>query len=475
MRVHPGELTGPGAAQPACQTLVGGLGLPGLRDLDFGRQVVRYLEHLEWPGGVVVEDLSCAAHLVLHRVQELRPAKVVLGGAAVRGAPPGSVRRYRLDLAPPPPDAVHEGLSASVNGMADLDHTLAVVRHWGGFPSDTVVVEVEPSDCSFGPGFSEELGDSIEQVLAMVREEVGGEGGEVGTQSEVSVDDLLAPGRRTPEPPGPGPEPASPELEHMVEHARLHERLRLIEPYGRAPLAVRAGERCMLRFEARSRPYGVGLGTGGDWYDIVPKPDGTVAVVLGDATGRGAEAAAIMSELRAAARAYAVLDDDTPSRLVERLDGLVAATGIGAGSTLAYLHVEPRSGRVRMSSAGQCSPLVSTGTGSASFVAPAASPALGPAGARRQELEFVLAPRSTLLLFTAGLVRAGRRSMAEGLEYARCAAARGPRPLDALCDHVFDACLGRSRREDDALVVALRLDPDAVPAPSPVSRPTTTS
>ncbi len=66
--------------------------------------------------------------------------------------------------------------------------------------------------------------------------------------------------------------------------------------------------------------------------------------------------------------------------------------------------------------------------------------------------------------------------MAEGLEYARCAAARGSRPLDALCDHVFDACLGRSRREDDALVLALRLDPDAVPAPpSPVPRPTTTS
>ncbi len=475
MRVHPGELSGEPGPQSACRVLVGGLGMPGLRDLDFGRQVVRYLEHLAWPGGIVVKDLSCAAHLVLHRVQELRPAKVVLIGAVARGERAGSVRRYRLDLAPPPPEVVHEGLSASVNGMADLDHTLAVVRHWGGFPSDTVVVEVEPADCSFGPGFSEEVGDAIEQLLAMVREEVGNEGDELRTESEVSVDQLLAPGRRVPEPSPPASEPASPELEAMVEHARLHERLRLVEPYRTAPLAVRTGERCALSFHARSRPYGVGLGTGGDWYDVVPKPDGTVAVVLGDAAGRGAEAAAIMSELRAAARAYAVLDDDSPGRLMDRLDGFVGATGIGEGSTLAYLHLEPRSGRVRMSSAGQCPPLVATGSGSASYVGPAGSPAVGTAGAARQELEFVLARGSTLFLFTAGLVRAGRRSMAEGLEYARCAAARGPRALDAICDHVFDACLGHSRREDDALVVALRLDPGPVPAPSSASSPSTSS
>ncbi len=473
MRVHPGELSGEPGPQPACRALVGGLGMPGLRDLDFGRQVVRYLKDLEWPDGVVVEELSCAAHLALHEVQELRPAKVVLVGTAARGVqPPGSVRRYRLDGAPPPPEAVHEGLSASVTGMADLDHTLDVVRHWGGFPSDTVVIEVEPADCSFGPGFSEEVGDSIEQVLAVVRDELGCD--DLGTEKVVALDEPVPTSPASP-PPGLAPQPISPELEQMSEHARLHEQLRTTEPHRRAPLAVRAGERCALSFEARSRPYGVGLDTGGDWYDIVPKRDGTVAVVIGDAAGRGTEAAAVMSELRAAVRAYALLDDDSPGRLMERLYGFVGVTGIGQGSALVYLHLEPESGHVRMSSAGQCPPLVSTGTGSASFVDLAGSPVLGATGAARQEIKFVMAPRSTLFLFTAGLVRAGRRTMAEGLEYARCAAARGPRALDAICDHVFDACLGRSRREDDALVLALRLDPGPVPAPSSVSCPTTTS
>lgn len=479
MRVHHGGLSTPGA-RPVCQALVGGLGLPGLRDLDFGRQVVRYLEPLEWPEGVVVEDLSYAAHLVLDRVQELRPTKVVMVGVAARGMRPGSLRRYRLDLDPPSPQDVHDGLSAAVGGMTDLDHTLAVIRHWGGFPADTIVIEVEPVDCSFGPGFSDELGDCIEPILAMVREELRWSGGDLDTEPEALVDEFAAAVRpdaaeaQAPAAVG-GPEAISPELEQMAEHARLHERTRLTEPYRRSPVISRVATRSPVSFEARARPYGVGLGTGGDWYDIIPKPDGSVGVVLGDAAGRGAEAAATMSELRAAVRAYAVLDDDTPGRLMDRVDGLMRTTGIGEGSALAYLHLEPGSGRVRMSSAGQCPPLVATDAGTASFVGPGRSPLVGSADGSRAELQFVLAPGSTLFLFTAGLVQAGRRSMAEGLEYARCAAARGPRPLDAACDHVFQACLGRSGRDDDVLVVALRLDPNPTPAGSPLPIPTITS
>ncbi|MBW3574801.1 MAG: hydrogenase maturation protease [Actinobacteria bacterium] len=460
MRVHPGQLTaGPGAAQPACHTLVGGLGTPGLRDLDFGRQVVHYLENLEWPKGVVVEDLSYAAHLVLDRVQELRPAKVVLIGVAARGGSPGSLRRYRIDLTPPPPAQVHQGLSAAGGGTADLDHTLAVVRHWGAFPSDTTIVEVEPADCSFGPGFSEELGECIESIVDLVREEVGGV--DEVLDEALPVGALVA-GLPTDHPTaGSRLDDVSPELEQMVEHARLHERLRQGEPHRGESVLGRTGERVPLSVEARSRPYGVGLGTGGDWYDIIPRADGSVGVVVGDAPGRGTEAAAIMSELRAAVRAYAVLDDDRPGRLVERLDRFVSATSIGQGSALAYLHLEPASGRGWMSSAGECPSVMSTGGGHARLIGPGASPLLGATRGDRPELELDVSPEATLFLFTAGAARAGGRSLGEGVEYLRCAAARGPRPLGAMCDHVFSACVGRSRRNDDALVVALRLDPDA--------------
>lgn len=159
---------------PVACILVGGIGLPWLRDLDFGTQFVRRVEGSGWPANVVVEDLSYAAHRVLHRLQEIAPTKVVLVGAMPRDVdPPGTIRRYQLDLTPPPDDEVHERLGEAVGGIIDLDHTLAVVRYWGGFPADTVVVEVEPGDQAFGLGFSDEVERAVEPVLAMVREAVG--------------------------------------------------------------------------------------------------------------------------------------------------------------------------------------------------------------------------------------------------------------------------------------------------------------
>ena len=166
----------------AAPVLVGGIGLPWLRDLDFGTQFIRRIEHLDWPEGVVVEDLSYAAHRVLHRLQELVPGKVVLVGAMPREVDaPGTVRRYPLDLTPPPDDEVQERLGEAAGGIIDLDHTLAVCRYWKAFPEDTVVIEVEPADRAFGLGFSEEVEASVDPILAMVREEVGFTTEEVST------------------------------------------------------------------------------------------------------------------------------------------------------------------------------------------------------------------------------------------------------------------------------------------------------
>lgn len=166
----------PPATYPVSRTtkvLIGGVGLPWLRDLDFGTQFVRRIEGMTWPSGVVIEDLSYAAHRVLHRLQELLPEKVILVGAMPReDVPPGTLRRYKLDLTPPPPEEVHERLGEAVGGIIDLDHTLAVVRHWKGFPDDTVVIEVEPADRAFGLGFSAEIEGVVDQVLDMVRIEV---------------------------------------------------------------------------------------------------------------------------------------------------------------------------------------------------------------------------------------------------------------------------------------------------------------
>ncbi len=155
--------------------VVGGIGLPWLRDLDFGTQFLRRIEGEEWPKGVYVEDMSYAGHRVLDRLKELRPHKVILVGAMPRDVDPaGTIRRYQLDPDPPaePPAELQERLAEAASGIIDLDHTLAIVRWGKGFPADTVVIEVEPGDRSFGLGFSDEVEATVDEVLALIREEV---------------------------------------------------------------------------------------------------------------------------------------------------------------------------------------------------------------------------------------------------------------------------------------------------------------
>ena len=67
--------------------------------------------------------------------------------------------------------------------------------------------------------------------------------------------------------------------------------------------------------------HGQGIQTqvGGDWYDIIPLSAGRVGIVIGDVEGRGARAAAIMGQLRAALRAFAQ-DDKPPAEILRKLD-----------------------------------------------------------------------------------------------------------------------------------------------------------
>jgi hydrogenase maturation protease len=153
--------------------LVGGIGLPWLRDLDYGTQWIHRQLERTWPDGVALEDLSYGAHRVLHTIQDLQPTRIVLVCCMPRQIDsPGTIRRYRLDLTAPPADEVADRLSEAVMGIVDLDHTLAVVRHFGGFPTDTVVVEVEPEDCQFGLGFSDTVEATVDLVADIVRREV---------------------------------------------------------------------------------------------------------------------------------------------------------------------------------------------------------------------------------------------------------------------------------------------------------------
>ena len=410
----------------SCRALVAGFGQSGRRDLDFGRQVVDWLQQLEWPDEVVVEDLSCSAALALHRLRELRPAKVVLLGTVATGIdPPAALRRCRLD-----------------ESFADVDNAVAVARHWGGLPDDTVVIEVEPADTGLCRGFSDVLAGCFDPILDMVREELSGDG---GTRPRLDPSALVSP---VPVPDVWEPTEAMSEL---VGYAGRHAVARV----QCRPAPTAAG----VALAGRVRPWGVYVDSGGDWFDAVPLGDGLVGIVVGNVDGRGVEVAPMMTDLRAAARAYVVVDGASPARVVGHLDRLAGATGLGQGARLLFLTVQSATGEVRFTNAGGCPPLLVEGH-RGRFVDDARSTPLGGNTAGERPVGTLqLTADSTLLLCTDGLVENRTLSRAAGMERLQRAAMAGPGDLDNLCDHVLAACTKDGRRDDDICLLGVRIHP----------------
>ncbi len=100
-----------------------------------------------------------------------------------------------------------------------------------------------------------------------------------------------------------------------------------------------------------------GTEVGGDWFDAVALDDGRVLVSVGDVMGKGPAAAALMSQVRSAARAYGVADP-RPGRVLRQLDRLLATFGDTRLVSAVVAVVEPGSGRVCLASAGHPPALV---------------------------------------------------------------------------------------------------------------------
>ena len=94
---------------------------------------------------------------------------------------------------------------------------------------------------------------------------------------------------------------------------------------------------------------------GGDWYDVLTLPGSRIGLAIGDVAGHGVRAAALMGQMRAALRAYA-LENHSPAVVLELLDRLLRATRERAMATVIYAVIEPESGRLRYASAGPPAP-----------------------------------------------------------------------------------------------------------------------
>jgi GAF domain-containing protein len=213
----------------------------------------------------------------------------------------------------------------------------------------------------------------------------------------------------------------------------------------------------LLTTAARYLAGAQGTQVGGDWYDVIPVDEGRFVVIVGDVMGRGVRAAAVMGQLRATVRAYAV-DGHRPADLLRRLDRVVQSLGGVHFTTCVVGLLDPVSRELCVAVAGHLPPLVVRPDGDADYLELDPGLPLGVGGADFVEQSITLEPGSTVLLYTDGLVEGRGLSVEEGMTALRDAVRAPVRSAEELCDRVL-AAMGRDGdHDDDTAVLALLLD-----------------
>jgi len=200
------------------------------------------------------------------------------------------------------------------------------------------------------------------------------------------------------------------------------------------------------------------MDVGGDVYDFLELADGRLAVVLGDVTGHGIDAAADMAMAKFVFRSLAREHSEPSEFLAATNEIVLEEIGEGKFITMLYVIADGREGELDCASAGHPPPrVVREGAVDPLGVR---GLALGIAGGQHYEVEHVrLEPGDAAVLFTDGLLEARRDGELYGEERLDASLARhASLPAEALAKALVEDCraFGGDLTDDCAVVVLKR-------------------
>jgi serine phosphatase RsbU (regulator of sigma subunit) len=202
------------------------------------------------------------------------------------------------------------------------------------------------------------------------------------------------------------------------------------------------------------------VGIGGDVYDYLQIDDDRLAIVLGDVTGHGIDAAADMAMAKFVFRSLARLYPEPSAFLAAANNVVVEEIGAGKFITMLYLTISLARGEVACASAGHPAPRLVRPDGTVESLAVQGLVLGIEAGQPYEELTRSFEPGSAVVLFTDGVVEARRRGELFGEERLdRVLAEQHELPAEALAERVLQQCrrfVGGELRDDCAIVVVRR-------------------
>jgi serine phosphatase RsbU (regulator of sigma subunit) len=202
---------------------------------------------------------------------------------------------------------------------------------------------------------------------------------------------------------------------------------------------------------------------GGDFYDILERPDGRLVIALGDVAGKGSPAALLMALLLAMMRT--LIDEGLEgARLIARLNAqVVRHSPPSRFITFFYGLYDPRDGRLLYVNAGHLPPILRRADGRFERVgADHGGLALGMFDHAEYEAhETTIDPGDMLVLYTDGITEAetpgGRPFEESGLEAVLAAeASADPEAIAKIIFRSVEAHADQAKLGDDLTVLVLK-------------------
>ncbi len=218
-----------------------------------------------------------------------------------------------------------------------------------------------------------------------------------------------------------------------------------------------AGYKLAARFIAGA----VGKSIGGDFYDVFETEDGRTAILIGDVSGKGIEAAALANSIRSTVRAFAY-DLGDPAQALTHANAVINQSPMSEHFATALLAVlDPETGEFTYANAGHPPTMVRRASGKVDLLNYGQFP-IGVAGqVDYQQYESNLAAGDLLVMYTDGISEARSASKMFDIEgitstLEKCRHYPPEKTLETLFEAALDLCGGLLA--DDAAVVIIERD-----------------
>ncbi len=231
-----------------------------------------------------------------------------------------------------------------------------------------------------------------------------------------------------------------------MEAERLRELQRLLLPTSLPPVGC-------TEVAAGYRSHNDALRLGGDWYDLVDRPDDQVVAIIGDVVGHGLEQIGVMGQLRAATNTLGRSCAE-PNEALTHLDGFARDfPGASMASVIILMLDGTTTGRV--AGAGHPPLLLVRGEGGIETIGEGMRPALGFGVDLVEPVRFTYAVDDLLVLFTDGLIERRGQSWDDRIERVGHLVRER---FDASCADIVRAVLddATADSEDDIALMVMR-------------------